>query len=145
MAFSPVTAEVLCTQPSGSVAVRTACKHAEQRLDPVALGLQGPAGVSGYELVSKQFESTASPSNTIVQFGAFVACPAGKKVLGGGGSGAWVDTASAVHPAAVVSSMPQFINGEYEWVIAIQKSTGEFFLENERVLGTVFAICASVQ
>ena len=141
----PADAAVLCSNPSGSLSVRAACKGSEQRLDPAALGLQGPAGLSGYEVVSKQFESTAGVSDLIVHFGAFVACPAGKKLLGGGGNAIWVDGANAAHAAAVVSGMPQVANGEHQWVIAIQKPDGALFLAVEGVLGTVFAICANVQ
>ena len=142
---APANAAVLCANPSGSVLLRAACKASEQRVDPVALGLQGPAGVSGYEVVSKRFESTAGVDNAIVHFGAFAACPAGKKLLGGGGNATWVDGSSAAHAAAVVSGTPQVVNGEDQWVIAIQKPDGALFLAVEGVLGTVFAICANVQ
>jgi hypothetical protein len=142
---APANAAVLCANSSGSVVLRAACKGSEQRVDPVALGLQGPAGLSGYEVVSKHFESTAGLDNLIIHFGAFAACPAGKKVLGGGGNGTWLDGSNAVHPAAIVSGTPQVVSGEHQWVIAIQKSDGAFFLAEEGVSGTVFAICASAQ
>src|SRR5262245_39640286 len=38
---------VLCRNPSGLVFVRTACNASETKLDPVALGLQGPKGDKG--------------------------------------------------------------------------------------------------
>ena len=40
-------AAVLCANPSGSVSLRQACKGNETPLDPVALGLVGPAGPQG--------------------------------------------------------------------------------------------------
>lgn len=40
----PATATVLCSTHSGTVKVREICKPRETQLDPVALGLQGPAG-----------------------------------------------------------------------------------------------------
>jgi hypothetical protein len=43
----PAVAEVMCRKRSGVVVVRTACKHHETQLDPVALGLQGPKGDPG--------------------------------------------------------------------------------------------------
>jgi len=43
-----VHADVLCTRPGGgTVRVRVACQSNEVQLDPVALGLQGPAGSQG--------------------------------------------------------------------------------------------------
>lgn len=38
---------VLCQKKSGAVFVRSTCKKKETRLDPVALGLQGPPGNTG--------------------------------------------------------------------------------------------------
>ena len=46
-AVAPAHALVLCGNPSGSVFVRATCRSAEQQLDPVALGLQGPKGDKG--------------------------------------------------------------------------------------------------
>src|SRR5215467_5615446 len=40
-------AAVLCSNPSGSVFVRDSCKGNETQLNPVALGLVGPAGPAG--------------------------------------------------------------------------------------------------
>jgi hypothetical protein len=37
------------------------------------------------------------------------------------------------------------INDAHAWVILVQKPSGAFFLEDERVLGTVFAICANAR
>jgi hypothetical protein len=94
-------ASVLCLHPNGSLAVRDVCAKNETTLDPVALGLTGPpgpqgpagptgptgqegpagpaGGVTGYEIVTKD----TPPQNVDEQIG-FVACPAGKRVLGGG-------------------------------------------------------------
>ena len=44
---SRVDGAVLCANPSGSVFVRGTCKPNETPLDPVALGLVGPAGPAG--------------------------------------------------------------------------------------------------
>lgn len=44
---APAEADVLCTNPSGSVFVRTQCKGSEIQLNPVALGLVGPPGPQG--------------------------------------------------------------------------------------------------
>ena len=47
-AVSPqADAALLCATRDGTVKVRDACKPTETRLDPVALGLQGPPGPSG--------------------------------------------------------------------------------------------------
>ncbi len=45
---APVYAAVLCTSRigTGTVRIRTACKPNETKLDPIALGLQGPPGPS---------------------------------------------------------------------------------------------------
>ena len=42
---APADADVLCSNPSGSVFVRTQCKANERQLDPVALGLVEPQGL----------------------------------------------------------------------------------------------------
>jgi hypothetical protein len=44
---APARAVVMCQKKSGAVFVRTACKKKETVLDPVALGLRGPAGPPG--------------------------------------------------------------------------------------------------
>ena len=51
--YSPADAAILCANPSGSVNVRAdVCRPSETKLDPVALGLTGPPGTSGYEVVT---------------------------------------------------------------------------------------------
>ncbi len=42
-----VDADMLCSNPHGSVFVRSQCKGNEQKLDPIALGLVGPQGPGG--------------------------------------------------------------------------------------------------
>ena len=75
----------LCANPSGSVFVRKECKQNEDQLDLVALGLVGPPGppgspgVSGYQIVMNR-DTLAAGATAQVN----VACPTGKKVLGGG-------------------------------------------------------------
>src|SRR5262245_23132249 len=44
---SHAEALVLCANPSGSVFVRAVCQAGEKKVDPVALGLQGPKGDTG--------------------------------------------------------------------------------------------------
>src|SRR5438309_6420082 len=46
-ASSAVTADVFCKTSKGAMMVRAACKPREVRVDPVALGLQGPPGPQG--------------------------------------------------------------------------------------------------
>src|SRR5262245_53387147 len=41
------TALVLCRAPDDSLKVRDSCKRRERRVDPAALGLQGPPGPTG--------------------------------------------------------------------------------------------------
>lgn len=148
------TALVLCANNSGFVSAREACRPGERQLDAAALGLQGPPGtpgapgangVSGYEIVEAQFDRPALSSGSTIQFLVSASCPAGKKVLGGGGDGIWVNTSNTAQTAAVVSSMPRFNTSTqlYSWLGSIQKPDGAFFLEGERVVGSVFAICAS--
>jgi len=45
--YSQAEADVLCKRTNGSVFLRAACKKKEVQIDPVALGLQGPAGPKG--------------------------------------------------------------------------------------------------
>jgi hypothetical protein len=106
-------AAVLCSNASGSVFIRAACQVNETALDPVALGLVGPAGpvgppgpagptgeqgpqgalgpagVSGWELLREP--GVDVPPGQIR--GAIADCPSGKKPVGGGflvnGPGPW--------------------------------------------------------
>jgi len=97
--------------------------------------VNGTNGVSGYQVVKKVYSGVSVPSS-----GNFRAqCPAGKKVLGGGGHVTVVQGfagGSITRPgAAPLTSEP---DGETGWLLAI----------DERLLGgadiTVLAVCASV-
>jgi hypothetical protein len=88
--YSSADAAILCANASGAVFVRsTTCRAGETQLDPVALGLSGPAGapgadgadgVSGWEIV--RVEGNAAAPGQVSQ--ARARCPAGKRVVGGG-------------------------------------------------------------
>src|SRR5262249_25037782 len=158
-------AAVLCANTSGSLFVRQGvCRAGEEAQNPAALGLQGPQGppgtngapgtdgtngtngVSGYEVVHKHEEVTnAEEAQKPVQFGIEIACPAGKKVLGGGGSGVWLDALQHAHEASLASSAPFVRDGLDYWFIGIQKSDGAVLLVNETFAADVWAICATVQ
>ena len=79
-----------CVKDNGELTIVSAnatCKNNETALDWNGEGVQGPpgqAGVSGYELVLNESESTVVIPNAIYLAGA--QCPDGKKVLGGGGA-----------------------------------------------------------
>ena len=72
-----------------------------------------------------------------------VACSAGKKVLGGGGAGGWVNLTQNARNASVVDSGPDVLNGQYRWTATIKKADGAFFLEGESVFLVLSAICAT--
>jgi len=90
-----------------------------------ATGATGPAGVSGYEVVQQSTAAAASRSQAIT-----VNCPAGKVVLGGGGS------TSGDSGAVVTQSYPV---GSASWSLTATTPTGT---SDWQLTG--YAICANV-
>ena len=97
--YSSAHAAILCANASGAVSVRdVVCRAGETQLDPIALGLKGPAGtpgkdgangkdgaagangVSGWSYHQSTIEIAGGQSRSIT-----VLCPAGKKPVGWGG------------------------------------------------------------
>ena len=113
---SSADAAVLCANPSGGVTVRTtACAAGETLLDPVALGLTGPAGadgadgadgVSGYEAVHGEVVSV-EPGQTTP---SIARCPADKMPVGGG------YTTSGSRNFVVITDR-RFDSGSFGWVV----------------------------
>jgi hypothetical protein len=133
---SSADATVLCANQSGGMVVRdSSCKPGETVLDPVALGLQGPAGtpgangadgVSGYEIATS---ATLAGSGAVVQL--IVVCPAGKLAIGGG-----FHTAPISTQTHVVTSQPTLTGG---WrVVVINGNPTEIQFD-------AYAVCATVQ
>jgi hypothetical protein len=94
VAAASAYAAVLCSNPSGSVFVRTACKAHETQLDPAALGLVGPQGPSGPPGPAGPTGPTG-PANVVVRFvdtdtpsgsndSATASCNPGERATGGG-------------------------------------------------------------
>jgi hypothetical protein len=103
-------------------------------------GLQGSPGVSGLERVVNQTQVDSSDAKELV-----VACPAGKKVLGGGAHLQGLPDLNNQNPLpdivfesiAISSSFP---SGDGEWFARAHEHTDT----DEPWSLTVFAICASV-
>ena len=70
--------------------------------------VQGPAGVSGYQMVQQTLSVGASvaPGDSV---GGFVTCPAGKKVIGGGGYGSGYSVLQRSAP-----------NGDSSWWVIVK-------------------------
>ena len=97
-----------------------------------AQGEPGPAGVSGYEIVTE-----AQTEDTTGFFGAFTAtCPDGKKVLGGGGS-ALTSDGGVSNNYLVLNDFP---TGDNAWqaTFNISNPLGDTFVM------TTYAVCANV-
>jgi hypothetical protein len=82
VALTAASADVLCQRRSGVVVVRPAeCKKRETRLDPVALGLQGPAGpVQTLDVQTVTNQQSAAGGLQAVE----ATCPNGSTLTGGG-------------------------------------------------------------
>src|SRR5262249_15275791 len=103
-----IDAAVLCANASGSVFVRAQCMGNEQQLDPVALGLVGPSGISGYEVVVDETAADTSPFKQLI-----VNCPSEKMALGAGWS--VLDPTSAFLEGEATAFEPSF-NGS-QWLV----------------------------
>jgi hypothetical protein len=96
-------------------------------------GPQGEAGVSGVEIVQASSAFTSSPERTVT-----VDCPAGKRVVGGGG-GAWGRAMISI-PGDVVLTANHPVDDD-TWVAAAQEVEAtdvEWFLR-------VNAVCAAAR
>jgi Collagen triple helix repeat (20 copies) len=93
-------------------------------------GPQGPAGVSGYEVVNGPLVSGA-----VSTYDAEATCPAGKRVLGGGGDqhqfGWFLD-----------DSAP--LSGGVGWRVQYSPNLAQINPEEATGLGEAWAVCASV-
>lgn len=87
---SPAPAAVLCKTRASSVTLRDACRRSETKIDPVALGLQGPKGDPGppgppgpvqtLDVQTVVNQRSAGPGLAETD----AACPAGYTLTGGG-------------------------------------------------------------
>jgi hypothetical protein len=107
-------------------------------------GTNGANGVSGYEIVSDQAERTIS-SNTTKALIESVACPAGKKIVGGGGAGTLINipTNSAVEPLDLIGLSPDEFQGQSSMNASLAKLDGSFFTTDESGFITVYGICVT--
>ena len=123
----------------------TNCRPAETRLSwnvagvpgqDGADGADGQDGVSGYEVVTKD---DVFPSGTTSSFGGVkVECPAGKKVLGGGGAFIGLDGKPvSVGQNTITAGYP---DGDTAWVISYDATSVQGFVTSVRA----YATCATV-
>ena len=136
--YSSADAAVLCSNSSGGVFVRdTVCRAGETQLDPVALGLKGPAGadgadgVSGYEIVETAEDVDPGELKSV-----FAECPAGKKPVGGGFS-VMANPADAAG-IRLLRSRPDVIGGIPGWRGVVRNDNAPNLIEL-----TVYAICVT--
>ena len=104
-------------------------------------GTDGAPGISGYERVARSFEYVAIAGRDQAPALA-IACPEGKKVLGGGGSVAIADAVGEPGDFGnVTESRP---NSDTGWVIRVARVNG-FIATGEVAYGNIYAICANVE
>ena len=121
MALASVSSDaaVLCTAKSGSgiVRVRTTCRRRERQLDPVALGLQGPAGQgTAFEAPADITPRSASPLDD--EFNAASV----------DGKWSWVNQGSATIAAGANGYTTLTVtptNGD-SWRMRVQSKSGSF-------------------
>jgi hypothetical protein len=107
-------------------------------------GPTGATGISGYEVVTKDSVITeGSPGGVRMIEADSVDCPAGKSVLGGGGSGTWIDTGNFPHAGDVALSDP-VVGPPARWYVGIAKPNGDFFATGEKASIHLVVICAVV-
>jgi hypothetical protein len=152
-------AAVMCTKAKKGAAKEgapiklraTSCLATEVEVDPVALGLQGPAGaagaqgnqgsqglqgppgLSGVEVITGNGNAVISSPGTST---ATASCPAGKKVLGGGGRLVQIVSGSisaqSVDESYPVTTEPQ------GWTVSMTASVNEDWRVD------AYAVCATV-
>jgi hypothetical protein len=102
-------------------------------------GATGPAGASGYQVVSALSQWPASGGETSAH--AEVLCPAGKKVVGGGGGASIYQGVSFLQDGRLALSEPS-VTGD-RWVVDFGKADGTAFAAGQSALMTTFAVCIS--
>ena len=107
------------------------------------VGLQGPAGISGYEIV-EQSNNNVVGSNGLSSQGVIATCPTGKKVLGGAckvGDNE-IRTKSLSPTSFIFESEPNLESG---WDCSLDvKSLGLDSSFNNVISVKAYAICAKV-
>ena len=102
-------------------------------------GATGLAGVSGYQVVSAFATMQATGGETSAH--AEVMCPAGKKVVGGGGGASIFQGVSFLQDGRLALSEPS-INGD-RWVVDFGKADGTVFASGQSAIMTVYGVCIS--
>src|SRR5262249_57009873 len=102
-------------------------------------GPTGPVGVSGYQIVRQDFNNPAVGDGSTVGANQSAQCPTGMKVLGGGGSAFWTDSAGAVQDAFITASQPIVSNGTGSFNILVQRPNDSVFPVGSSVGGIVLA------
>ena len=135
-----------CVGPNGDLRVidtakkAEGCRHNEKPLSWSTTGEQGKNGVSGYEIVQESFDHTfTSPGSRALE--RTVECPAGKRVLSGGGTGFWI-VGNITQGVVVVSNQLVSSSSVGELSVLVLKPDGSLFAVGERTTGVVQAVCA---
>jgi hypothetical protein len=96
--------------------------------------------MSGYEIVSaRNTVSVSENSPSAREVAATRDCPAGKRAVGGGGSGQLFFNNSFVNFSHIVESRPD--GGGAGWSVIIGKPDGSHLVPGERLDVTVYAVC----
>jgi hypothetical protein len=119
---------------------RVNCAANEIRRTWSAQGQPGADGVSGYQIVTSEDEFTFQGNTIGVADSA--GCPAGKKVVGGGGHASYLPAgAQFFHGAAVVITQP-LLDGS-AWEVDFGKTDGSVFNPGDRIEWSVYAVCVT--
>jgi hypothetical protein len=116
------------------------CSGAENAVDWNAVGpqgIQGPPGISGYQVVG---DGTNTAADGRALYEGVVTCPTGKSVLGGGGSALLTGDDFSLRLDLVISE-PSGDGGL--WRLGFMQSSG-FPIDSGEVRIIAYAICASV-
>jgi len=104
-------------------------------------GSSGPVG--GYEIVTASGFVPISAQATLVQFTA--TCPAGKKVVGGGGGATlYLNNPLSVEGFLVTLSSGPYAGGDTTWSVLFARNGGAPLQTTESTFHSVYAICADV-
>lgn len=102
------------------------------------------AAVSGYQIVTHSQDFTETEANRTTALGTEVSCPAGKKAVGGGGSGSLSANGFNTGVGDLVSSRPFEFEGTSGWAIGIGKQDGSYQAVGETISATAYAVCVNV-
>jgi hypothetical protein len=129
-----VATQTTAEQPGPKIELGVPWGILSLRGDTGAQGVPGPAGISGYEVVS-----AASPFDSNASKGAAVSCPAGKRLLGGGAE-IFPSVADPNRDTAPVMLASSTSNDHDGWIAhAVEIGTYTFSWDL-----TATAICANV-